>query len=147
MGFFGTGMMVEHLKHERTLHSSSNLLKSFVKMGTSWSAQVLRQAGDTLSGSGAFLLVFFLKTWCTSTSLIFSTGVGERGVAGGVNGHVERCSGRVWGVSWPIRADCACRKKGLYRKRGLSFQRAHTSLSASVLFHERLKGAVLSAFS
>ncbi len=34
----------------------------------------------------------------TSSSLIFSAGVGERGVAGGVNGCVERCSGRVWGV-------------------------------------------------
>ncbi len=32
-----------------------------VKMGASWSAQVLRQAGDTLSGPGAFLL-FILKT-------------------------------------------------------------------------------------
>ncbi len=32
-----------------------------MKMGTSWSAQVLRQAGDTLSGPGAFLL-FILKT-------------------------------------------------------------------------------------
>ncbi len=47
-------MMGEHLKHERTLHSSSDLLKIFVKMGASWSAQDLRQAGDTLSDPGAF---------------------------------------------------------------------------------------------
>ncbi len=48
--------MVEHLKHEGTSHSSSDLLNMFVKMGASWSAQVLRQAGDTLSGPGAFVL-------------------------------------------------------------------------------------------
>ncbi len=79
-------MMVEHLKHEGTSHSSSDLLKICVKMGASWSAQVFRKAGDTPSGPGAFLLFFFLKTWCTSSSNICSTGVGERGVAGGVNG-------------------------------------------------------------
>ncbi len=33
------GMMVERLKHEGTSHSSSDLLKIFVKMGASWSAQ------------------------------------------------------------------------------------------------------------
>ncbi len=38
-------MMMEHLKHEGTLHSSSDLLKICVKMGTSWSAQDFRQAG------------------------------------------------------------------------------------------------------
>jgi len=81
--------MVERLKG--TSHSSRDLLKT----GASWSAQVLRQAGDTLSGSGALLLLFSLKTWRTSSSLIFSAGVGERGLAGGVNGCVERCSGRV----------------------------------------------------
>ncbi len=53
-------MMIEHLKHEGTSHS--DLLKIFVEMGASWSAQVLRQAGDTLSGPGAFLLLFSLKT-------------------------------------------------------------------------------------
>ncbi len=73
-------MMVEHLKHEGTSHSSSDLLKICVKMGASWSAQVFRQAGDTPSGPGAFLLLFFLKTWCTSSSLICSVGVGERGL-------------------------------------------------------------------
>ncbi len=78
-------MMVERLKHEGTSHSSSDLLKMWVKMGASWSAQVFRQAGDTPSGPGAFLLLFFLKTWHTSSSLICSIGVGERGVAGGVN--------------------------------------------------------------
>ncbi len=48
-------MMVERLKHEGTSHSSSDLLKICVKMGASWSAQDLRQAGDTPSGPGAFL--------------------------------------------------------------------------------------------
>ncbi len=79
-------MMVERLKHEGTSHSSSDLLKTCVKMGASWSAQVFRQAGDTPSGPGAFLLSVFLKTWRTSSSLICSADVGERGVAGGVNG-------------------------------------------------------------
>ncbi len=48
------GMMVEHLKHEGTLHSSSDLLKIFVKMGASWSAQDFRQAGVTPSGPWCF---------------------------------------------------------------------------------------------
>ncbi len=68
------------VKDEGISHSSSDLLKIFVKMGASWSAQVLRQAGDTLSGPGAFLPLFSLKTWCISSSLIFSPGVGEREV-------------------------------------------------------------------
>ncbi len=78
-------MMVERLKHEGTSHSSRDLLKICVKMGASWSAQVFRQIGVTLSRPGAFLLLFFLKTWRTS-SLICSAGGGGRGVAGGVNG-------------------------------------------------------------
>ncbi len=73
-------MMVERLKHEGTSHSSSDLLKICVKMGASWSAQVFRQAGDTPSGPDAFLLLFFLKTWHTSSSFICSIGVGERGL-------------------------------------------------------------------
>ncbi len=81
-------MMVERLRHEGASHSSSDLLKICVKicvkMGASWSAQEFRQAGDT--PSGAFLLSFFLKIWRTSSSLICSAGVGERGVAGGENG-------------------------------------------------------------
>ncbi len=80
LGFYGTGMMVEHLKHEGTSHSSSDLLKIFVKIGASWSAHVLRQSGDILSVPGAFRLLFSLKTWRTSSSLIFSAGVGERGL-------------------------------------------------------------------
>ncbi len=68
------------MKHEGTLHSSSDLLKIFVKMGASWSAQDFRQAGVTLSGPGAFLLLFFLKTWHKSSSLICSADVGERGL-------------------------------------------------------------------
>ncbi len=76
---------MKRLKHEGTLHSSSDLLKICVKMGPSWSAQDFRQTGVTPSGPGAFLLLFFLKTWHMSSSLIFSAGVAERGVAGGVN--------------------------------------------------------------
>ncbi len=83
--------MVERLKG--AWYSSSDLYEDLCEDGVSWSAQVLRQAGDTLSGSGALLLLFSLKTWRTSS--IFSAGVGERGLAGGVNGCVERCSGRV----------------------------------------------------
>ncbi len=48
------GMMVEHLKHEGTLHSSSDLLKICVKMRASWSAQDIRQTGVTQSGPGDF---------------------------------------------------------------------------------------------
>ncbi len=72
-------MMVERLKHEGTLHSSSDLLKICVKMGAIWSVQVFRQAGDTPSGPGAFLLLFFLKTWRTSSSLICRAGGREGG--------------------------------------------------------------------
>ena len=94
-------MMVERLKHEGTSHSSSDLLKICVKMGASWSAQDFRQAGVTQSGPGAIILFCFRKTWRTASSLICIAGVGERGVAGGVNGVsgcLERCSGRVAGV-------------------------------------------------
>ncbi len=48
--------MVEHLKQEGTSHSSSDLLKINVKLDDSWTAQVLRQAGETPSGPLAFLL-------------------------------------------------------------------------------------------
>ncbi len=34
LDIFGMGMMVERLKHEETLHSSSDLLKIFVKLGS-----------------------------------------------------------------------------------------------------------------
>ncbi len=64
------GMMVERLKPEGTSYSSSDLLKIFVKMGASWSAQDFRQAGVKLSGPHAFFLFCFLKTWHTSSSLI-----------------------------------------------------------------------------
>ncbi len=67
-------------------------------MGASWSAQALRQAGDTLSGPGAFLLLFCLKTWCMTSSLIISACVGERRVAGGVMVVWRGVEGRVWGV-------------------------------------------------
>ncbi len=49
-------MMVERLKHEGTSHSSSDLLKICVKMGASWSAQDLRQAGTHRLG---LVLSFF----------------------------------------------------------------------------------------
>ncbi len=63
--------------------------RSVWRWGGSWSTQVFRQAGDKLSCPGAFLLLFFLKTWHTSSSLIWIVVVGERGVAG-----------VVWMVVW-----------------------------------------------
>ncbi len=54
-------MIVEHLKHEGTSHSSRDLLKICVKMGASWSAQTFRQEGDTPSGPGAFLIFCLWK--------------------------------------------------------------------------------------
>ena len=59
-------MMVEHLRQEVTSHTSRNLLNIRQKIGASWSAQVLRQAGVMLSA--AFLLLFLLKT--TSSLLL-----------------------------------------------------------------------------
>ncbi len=50
--------MVERLNHERTLHSSSDLLKICVKMGTSCSAQDFRHTGVKPSGPGAFSCSF-----------------------------------------------------------------------------------------
>ncbi len=90
-------MLVERLKQEGTSYNSRDLLKICVKMEASRLAQVFKQDGVTPSGPGAFLLLLFLKTWDTSSSLIWSTGVGERGVAWGVNGCVERWSGWVGG--------------------------------------------------
>ncbi len=69
-GFLGTGMMVERLKQEGTSHSSSDLLK----LDDSWTAQALRQAGETPSGTLAFLTFCLLKTLITSSSQILSTG-------------------------------------------------------------------------
>ncbi len=46
--------MVERLKHEGTLPSSSDLLKIFVKIGASWSAQDFRQTGVTQSEPRCF---------------------------------------------------------------------------------------------
>ncbi len=84
-------MMLERLKNEGTSHSSSDQLNICVKMGASWSAQVFRQAGVTPSGPGAYLLLFFLKNWHTSSSLICSAVWGVCvcvcvGVQGCVNG-------------------------------------------------------------
>ncbi len=76
------GMMVECLKHEGTLRSSSKLLKIIVKMVASWSAQDYRQTGVTQSGPGAFSFSAFL--------FFRFFRVEERGVAGGVNGCVQK---------------------------------------------------------
>ncbi len=83
-------MMVERLKHEGTSHSSSDLLKICVKMGGA--------ADQHRFCPGAFLLLFFLKTWHTHlfADLNCSCG-GEGGCWSCVNGCVERCSGRMWG--------------------------------------------------
>lgn len=53
--FWGLGLL-EHLKHEGTSHSSSDLLKICMNMGASWSAQTFRQEGDTATGPDAFPL-------------------------------------------------------------------------------------------
>ncbi len=84
-GFFGTGMMVEHLKPQGTSHSSRDRLKICVKMGASWSAQTFSQAGEILSGPEAFLDFCFLKTRFTSSTQTLSAGkmVGEGGGCGG----------------------------------------------------------------
>ncbi len=78
--FFWMGMMVKRLKHEGTLCSSSDLLKIFVKMWASWSAQDFRQAGVTQSGPGTFFLFCLRKTWHTSSLLIWIAGVGREGL-------------------------------------------------------------------
>ncbi len=62
--------MVKRLKQEGTSHSYSDLLKICVKMGAIWSSQVFKQAGVTPSGPGALFLLFLLKIWHTSSSLI-----------------------------------------------------------------------------
>ncbi len=92
--------MVERLKQEGTSHSSSDLLKINVKMDDSWTAQALRQTGETPSGLLAFLIFCLLKTLLTSSSQILITGwetVGGRG-GEGVNGCVVGWSVWVWGV-------------------------------------------------
>ncbi len=85
-------MMVESLKHEGTLHSSSDLLKICGKMVSSWSAQVLWQAGDTV------------WAWCFPSFVLFEDLAhvifaylqcrcgGGGGGAGGVNGVFQTCN-------------------------------------------------------
>lgn len=60
--------MVERLKQKGTLHSSSDLLKMCEKMKAIWTAQVFRQAGETLSGPGAIYIynVFIMHNALTS---------------------------------------------------------------------------------
>ncbi len=91
-------MMLECLKHEGTSHCSSDLLKIFVKMGASWSARDFRQDGLTLSGPGAFFSFLLLEDLAHFVFADLNCRCGESGVAGGVNGCVERCPERVWGV-------------------------------------------------
>ncbi len=91
---------MERLKQEGTSHSCSDLLKINVKMDDSWTAQALRQAGETPSGPLAFLIFCLLKTLLTSSTQILITGcetVGGR-EGEGVAGCVVRWSEWVWGV-------------------------------------------------
>ncbi len=60
------GMMVERLKHERTSHRSSDLLKICVKMGASWPAQDFRQ---TCQGAGLIWVCLCRVPVCLSTWL------------------------------------------------------------------------------
>ncbi len=79
MGFLGTGMMVERLKQQGTLHS--------VKMGASWSAaQTFKQTGEIPSGLEAFLDFSYLKTRFTSATQTLSAG---RMVGGGEGGGMQ----------------------------------------------------------
>ncbi len=61
-------MMVERLKHEGTSRSSSDLLKIFVKMGASLSAQDFRQAGLTSSNPRSNQGGPMGKVMCPNTS-------------------------------------------------------------------------------
>ncbi len=86
---------MERLKHEGTSHSSSDLLKIFVKMGASWSAQDFRQAGVNTVWAWCFFPFLLPEDLAYLMFTDLNCRCGERGVAGGVNGCVERCSGRV----------------------------------------------------
>uniref|UniRef100_A0AAR2IS42 Zinc-hook domain-containing protein n=1 Tax=Pygocentrus nattereri TaxID=42514 RepID=A0AAR2IS42_PYGNA len=55
IAFLGTGTRVERFKQAGTTHSSSDLLKSAVKTGVSWSVQTHRQEGETSSGLGTII--------------------------------------------------------------------------------------------
>ena len=76
LGFLGTGAMVEVLKHRGAWHRSSDLLNRAVNTGASWSARDLRVAGDTLSGSDAFLGFWLRKRLLTSLSCMTNGGPG-----------------------------------------------------------------------
>ena len=65
LGFLGTGIMVEVLKHRGKWHCSSDLLNRAVNTRASWSAHGLRVAGDTLSGPDAFLGFWLRKRLLT----------------------------------------------------------------------------------
>ncbi len=135
--------MVERLKQEGASHNSSDLLKICGKMGASWSAQGFRQTGVTPSGPGAFLLLFFLKTWHTLSSLIWSAGVGEMGVAGSVYGVFQTCnrthsdrlpvvdSPQRWGMvscSWWCLSDLSTLKPCHWKRIGSLAHRNNSSL-------------------
>ncbi len=81
-------MMVEHLKHEMIC----------VKMGARWSAQNFRQTGVTPPRSWCFPSFVLSEDLAHVIFTYFQCRCGGEGVAGGVNGSVERCSGRAWGV-------------------------------------------------
>ncbi len=78
-------MMVERLKHEGTLHSSSDLLKILVKMG-----MIVHNLG--------LVLFSFSASGRPGAPRLPRSELQVCGVAGGVNGYVERCPERVWGV-------------------------------------------------
>ncbi len=65
--------------------SSSDLLKISVKMDDNWSALAFRQAGETLSGPLAFLILCIMKTLHTSSSDLkcrLKSSMGEEGGRG-----------------------------------------------------------------
>ncbi len=96
--FFGMGMMVERLKHEGTLHSSSDLLEICVKMGVSWSAQDFRQTRCNTIWDWFFYPFLLPEDLAHIVFTDLKCRCGGEGGAGGFNGCVEWCSGQMWGV-------------------------------------------------
>ncbi len=91
------GMMVERLKHEGTLHNSSDLLKICVKMWASWSAQDFSQT-DVTVWAWCFFPFLLPEDLLHIVFAYLNCRCGGEGVAGGVNGCVEWCPVRVWDV-------------------------------------------------
>lgn len=85
----------------------------WVKMDDSWSAKTFRQVGEILSGPGALLILCFRESQHTFSTHILSAGcvVGaqRRGLAGGVDGCVEKRSEIVcWNLFSTSQSSFSC---------------------------------------